>query len=77
VFRPEDPVDLAATVERYFASDLFTNLDSRRQKIRNFATEKHSWSVVGQLTMNVYANLLRSAPRAVASREAEKACPPD
>jgi D-inositol-3-phosphate glycosyltransferase len=77
VFRPEDPVDLAATVERYFASDLCANLDSRRQEIRNFATERHSWNVVGQLTMSVYANLLRSAPRALAGREAEKASPPD
>jgi len=77
VFRPEDPVDLAATVERYFASDLYANLDSRRQEIRNFATERHSWNVVGQLTMSVYANLLRSAPRALAGREAEKASPPD
>ena len=30
VFRPEDPVDLAKTIEQYFASDLFTNLSSRR-----------------------------------------------
>jgi D-inositol-3-phosphate glycosyltransferase len=77
VFRPEDPGDLAATVERYFASDLCANLDSRRPEIRNFATERHSWNVVGQLTMSVYANLLRSAPRALAGREAEKASPPD
>ena len=59
VFRPEDPVDLARTIERYFASDLFANLASRRQAIRDFATERHSWDVVGQLTMNVYENLLR------------------
>ncbi len=26
VFKPEDPIDLAATIERYFASDLFANL---------------------------------------------------
>jgi D-inositol-3-phosphate glycosyltransferase len=54
VFRPEDPVDLAATVERYFASDLFAGLNDRRQEIRNFATKRHSWDVVGQLTINVY-----------------------
>ena len=31
VFRSGDPVDLAVTIERYFASDLFANLKSRRQ----------------------------------------------
>jgi D-inositol-3-phosphate glycosyltransferase len=59
VFKPEDPVDLARTIDRYFASDLFANLTSRRQAIIDFATERHSWDVVGQLTMNVYENLLR------------------
>lgn len=63
VFRPEDPVDLAATVERYFASDLFANLSTRRQGIQAFAAEQHSWDVVGQATMRVYANLLRPPPR--------------
>jgi D-inositol-3-phosphate glycosyltransferase len=78
VFKPEDPVDLAATVERYFASDLFANLSDHRQEIRNFATENHSWDVVGQLTMSVYANLLRSAsPREMPDREAAKASPLD
>src|SRR5271168_1944636 len=55
VFRPEDPVELTKTIERYFASDLFANLSSRRQEIRAFATEHHSWDVAGQLTVNVYA----------------------
>ena len=57
VFRPEDPVDLAKAIERYFASDLYANLDSRRQEIRDYATERHSWDVVGQMTMSVYAGL--------------------
>jgi len=63
VFRPEDPVYLATTVERYFASDLFANLSTRRQGIQAFAAEQHSWDVVGQATMRVYANLLRPPPR--------------
>jgi D-inositol-3-phosphate glycosyltransferase len=58
VFRSEDPVDLATTIEKYFASDLFTNLNSRRQMIRDYATEQHSWDVVGRLTMSKYAELL-------------------
>jgi D-inositol-3-phosphate glycosyltransferase len=59
VFKPEDPVDLARAIDRYFASDLFTNLATRRQNISDFATERHSWDVVGRLTMNIYENLLR------------------
>jgi D-inositol-3-phosphate glycosyltransferase len=59
VFRPEDPADIVRVIERYFASDLFKSLSSRRQKIRDFAIQGHSWEVVGQLTIDVYSNLLR------------------
>ena len=58
VFSPEDPVDLAQTVERYFASELYANLNNRRQEIRDFATERHSWDVVGAVTRGVYGRLL-------------------
>jgi D-inositol-3-phosphate glycosyltransferase len=78
VFKPEDPDDLAKTIERYFASDLFANLSGRRQEIRAFATERHSWGVVGQLTLNVYANLLGPISSSeLSNREAAKASPPD
>jgi glycosyltransferase involved in cell wall biosynthesis len=59
VFRPEDPVDLERAAEKYFASDLFADLNSRRQGIRDYATMRHSWDVVGQVTMHVYPDLLR------------------
>jgi glycosyltransferase involved in cell wall biosynthesis len=59
VFKPEDPVDLAAAIERYFDSDLYTELSSRREEIRDFATAQHSWDLVGQSTMSVYADLLQ------------------
>jgi glycosyltransferase involved in cell wall biosynthesis len=58
LFRPEDPVDLARAIETYFASDLFKGLNSRRQEIRDYAHERHSWDVVSQITRNVYAELL-------------------
>ena len=58
IFRPEDPVDMAAAIERYFGSDLYVNLNARRPEIRNYATDRHSWDVVGQRTMSVYAGLL-------------------
>jgi glycosyltransferase involved in cell wall biosynthesis len=58
VFRAEDCDDLAATIERYFASDLFANLSARRPQIISYAIEQHSWDVVGQITMKVYSDLL-------------------
>jgi len=64
VFKPEDPVDLARAIERYFASDLYTNLSIRRQEIRDYAMVRHSWEVVGPLIMSQYADLLRIPPPA-------------
>jgi len=56
--RPSDPADLARSIEAYFASDLFTHLSHRRQGIRDYVHGRHSWQVVGELTRNVYAELL-------------------
>jgi D-inositol-3-phosphate glycosyltransferase len=74
VFKPDDPIDLARAIERYFASDLFADLNTRRQQIRDYATERHSWEVVGQMTVDKYATLLRlPSPGQVSKREASKA----
>ena len=53
-----DAEDLARAIERYFASDLFKNLDQRRREIREQANARHSWSVVGARTREVYGALL-------------------
>jgi glycosyltransferase involved in cell wall biosynthesis len=58
VCRPGDPVDLARAIDTYFSSDLYRELRTRRQEIRRYAHERHSWDVVGQLTRNAYAELL-------------------
>jgi glycosyltransferase involved in cell wall biosynthesis len=58
VFKPDDPLDLARTIDRYFNSDLFACLVSRREKIQAFAIRRHSWDTVGRLTMQVYSELL-------------------
>ena len=74
VFMREDPVDLAKAIERYFASDLYANLNSRRREIRDYATERHSWDVVGQITMSVYAGLLHMpSPEQELNRDASSA----
>jgi glycosyltransferase involved in cell wall biosynthesis len=61
VFAPRDPTDLARVIETYFASDLFQNLNSRRQEIRRYAVERHSWDTVALMTRAVYAELLGCA----------------
>ncbi len=55
---PDNSVDLARAIETYFSSDLYKDLTKRRQEIRKYALERHSWDVVGLLTANVYAKLL-------------------
>jgi glycosyltransferase involved in cell wall biosynthesis len=62
VCRPRDSVDLSRVIEAYFESDLYKELDERRQKIRDYAAEHNSWDVAGQRTSDVYAELLRSHP---------------
>ena len=59
VFRPEDSADLAKTMETYFESELFANLETHRQEIRDYAIKQHSWDIVAQTTMSTYAALLR------------------
>lgn len=59
--RPEDVDDLACALERYFASDLYRELESRRQEIRDYVAERHSWDAVSRKTISVYAGLLRSS----------------
>ncbi len=56
--KPSDPADLARAIETYFESDLFKDLPNRRQKIREDARKRHSWSLVGEMTRKVYAGLL-------------------
>ena len=73
IFQPENPPDLANTIERYFTSDLFADLNRRRESIRKYAAERHSWDVVGQLTMNTYARLLpRTSPTGLPNNEVGK-----
>lgn len=74
VFRPEDPVDLARSIDKYFASDLFAELNRRKPEIVDYATKRHSWDVVGEATVKVYADLLHAlSPSAVAKSDAPAA----
>jgi len=52
------PQDLADSIESYFASDLFKNLDRRRWEIRDYAHAQNSWDAVSESTCKVYTQLL-------------------
>ena len=60
VFRPRDSSDLAKTIRRYFASDLFTELESRRPAIKKYASQRYSWSKVATMTTKIYRDLLEA-----------------
>lgn len=61
VFRPQDPADLAKTIENFFLSELFHGLEGRRSQIMEYANERYSWDKVAAITTAVYSNLLSSA----------------
>jgi glycosyltransferase involved in cell wall biosynthesis len=55
---PKDAAALARTIDAYFASDLFRNLETNRCDIRAFAAEHHSWTTVAEITSAVYSRAL-------------------
>src|SRR4030095_8054341 len=50
IFKRGDSGALAAAIAGYFESDLFRNLERRRAKIVEYATERYSWSIVAART---------------------------
>lgn len=57
VFNPQDVSGLAQVIRRYFASELFGNLEKRRQEIKQYANERYSWKKVAEMTTAVYSKL--------------------
>ena len=64
ICRPRDPEGLARTIQHYFATDLYADLERRREEIKTFAFSRHSWEIVAQMTRDVYSHLLESRSRA-------------
>lgn len=58
MFKPRDAGSLARTIEEYFASNLFRQLEQRRQQIREYANRQYSWTTVVNITLGVYSKLL-------------------
>ncbi len=60
--QPGDPAELARALEKYFASDLYRNLKTRRKELKDYANANHSWQAVAKLTWNAYAKMLGRNP---------------
>jgi glycosyltransferase involved in cell wall biosynthesis len=58
VCKQRDPDDLARAIDEYFSSELYGQLDSRRQEISDYANDHHSWAKVADITCSVYRGLL-------------------
>jgi len=57
VCKPEDPSDMAKTLETYFSSSLYKNLGSRRQDIKDYAHRVHSWESAAELMTAAYSQM--------------------
>ena len=58
IFQPNDTADLAKTIEAYFSSPLYRELETQRHEIRDYANERYSWVKAGKITSNIYQTLL-------------------
>ncbi len=57
VCKVDDPDDFARTMCAYFGSDLFRNLEGRREAIIRRLHETHSWTSIGETLYHVYETL--------------------
>jgi glycosyltransferase involved in cell wall biosynthesis len=60
VFKPQDSSDLASKIDKYFRSELFRDLETRRAEIKAYANERYSWDKVAAVTRSVYSRFLNS-----------------
>ena len=57
ICQPRDATDLARAVGQYFSSELFRDLERRREEIKRYANERCSWTKVAEITRKVYEKL--------------------
>lgn len=65
---PRDPHALADAIRRYFKSELYRELDTRRDTIRAIAREGHSWQTVAKQTVDAYVRVRSPDPMAMEAR---------
>jgi glycosyltransferase involved in cell wall biosynthesis len=71
---PQDSKALANAIEIYFSSELFKNLEKRRQEIRAYANERYSWTKVAAITTNIYSKLVKNRRPGPGVQTAAKGC---
>jgi glycosyltransferase involved in cell wall biosynthesis len=59
ICKVDDAVDLARTIDHFFASELFRDQENSRQQIRRHAFARYSWSHIGEQTRKVYERVLQ------------------
>jgi D-inositol-3-phosphate glycosyltransferase len=60
--RPNDPEDLARSIENYFSSELFRSLDERRSGIQALVRLGHTWDIVAKTTRDIYTRVSQLLP---------------
>jgi glycosyltransferase involved in cell wall biosynthesis len=60
VCQPGNAAVLAKSIETYFSSNLYLNLDSTRQFIIDYAARVHSWEAVAKITRSAYEAALEN-----------------
>lgn len=58
VFLPNDENELAKTIEKFFRSSIFTNLELTQRRIQEYAKNKYSWTRIGVLTQQIYCKFI-------------------
>lgn len=69
ICQSEDSDQLAGTIKRYFESDLYNNLHSRRRFISEYANQRYSWEAVAKITVDTYKKLHSSGYMSLVNRE--------
>lgn len=57
ICQSEDSDQLAYAIKKYFESDLYDNLHSRRRLILEYANQRYSWETVGKMTVDTYKKI--------------------
>lgn len=61
VCRNNDVSGIYETIIRYFDSDLYHNLETKRAHIKNWAEQNYSWDAIGNDTYHVYKQVLNKS----------------
>lgn len=66
ISRSAAPEEIAKTIQIYFGSDLYKNLDTWRPKLRDYVNLHHSWAAVAELISHGYLRIWKVNPRRAA-----------